>query len=147
MVPDGFTFGLDLGPGMAWDTYLKTLGEQRAGVNLPADRVPAAFLVADVAGEIVGRASIRYSLNDFLAREGGHIGYCVLPAHRRRGYATEILRQSLIIARANGVGRVLVICDEDNAGSRGAIETCGGQLESIAGIAASAPRIRRYWIG
>jgi predicted acetyltransferase len=147
MVPDGFTFGLDLEPGMAWDTYLKTLGEQRAGVSLPADRVPAAFLVADIAGEIVGRTSIRYSLNDFLAREGGHIGYCVLPAHRRRGYATEILRQSLIIARANGVGRVLVICDEDNAGSRGTIEACGGQLESIVEIAASAPRIRRYWIG
>ncbi|MCW2906488.1 MAG: acetyltransferase, family [Actinomycetia bacterium] len=147
MVPDGFTFGLDLEPGMAWDTYLKTLGEQRAGDSLPADRVPAAFLVADIAGEMVGRASIRYSLNDFLAREGGHIGYCVLPAHRRRGYATEILRQSLIIARANGVGRVLVICDEDNAGSRGTIEACGGQLESIVEIAASAPRIRRYWIG
>ena len=146
MVPDGFTFGLDLEPGMAWDTYLKTLGEQRAGVNLPADRVPAAFLVADVAGEIAGRASIRYTLNDFLARQGGHIGYCVLPAHRRRGYATEILRQSLVIARANGVGRALVICDEDNAGSRGVIEACGGQLESIAEIAPAAPRIRRYWI-
>ena len=35
------------------------------------------------------------------AREGGHIGYAVRPAHRRRGYATEILRQSLIIARAD----------------------------------------------
>jgi predicted acetyltransferase len=147
MAEEGFRFGLGLEPGMAWQTYLKTLDERRAGVNLPAGRVPAAFLVADVAGEIVGRASVRFGLNDFLAREGGHIGYCVLPAHRRRGYATGMLRQSLIIARANGVGRVLVICDDGNAGSRTVIEACGGQLESVVQVAATAPPIRRYWIG
>ena len=69
----------------------------------------------------------------------------MLPGRRRRGYATEILRQSLIIARASGVGRVLVICDDGNAGSRAVIEACGGQLESVAEITAGAP-IRRYWI-
>jgi predicted acetyltransferase len=146
MAEEGFTFGLGLEPGMTWETYLKTLDKHRAGVSLPADRVPAAFLVADVAGEIVGRASIRFRLNEYLAREGGHIGYGVLPTHRRRGYATGILRQSLIIARANGVGRVLVICDDDNAGSRAVIEACGGQLESVVQIAVTAPPIRRYWI-
>jgi predicted acetyltransferase len=113
-----------------WSTYLKTLEEQRVGVGLPADLVPATFLVADVEGEIVGRSSIRHALNDFLKREGGHIGYGVLPGHRRRGYATEILRQSLIIARANGVDRVLMICDDDNTGSRTVIEKCGAWLES-----------------
>jgi predicted acetyltransferase len=146
MAEEGFTFGLGLEPAMAWDTYLKTLPERRAGVSLPADKVPATFLVADVAGKIVGRASIRHELNDYLAREGGHIGYCVLPGHRQRGYATEMLRQSLVIARANGVGRVLVICDDDNAGSRAVIEACGGRLEAVAQIASQATPIRRYWI-
>jgi predicted acetyltransferase len=146
MAEEGFGLGLGLEPGMAWDTYLKTLQEHRAGLNLTAERVPATFLVADVAGEIVGRASIRHELNAFLAREGGHIGYCVLPGHRRRGYATEILRQSLVIARASGVGRVLVTCDEDNAGSSTVIEACGGRLDSVAAIAGRRPRVRRYWI-
>jgi predicted acetyltransferase len=116
------------------------------GTSQPAGRVPGTFLVADVGGEIVGRSSIRFALNEFLAREGGHIGYAVLPWHRRRGFATEILRQSLVIARAHGVGRVLVICDDDNAGSRVVIETCGGQLESVIETNPQEPPKRRYWI-
>ncbi len=59
---------------MAWSTYLKTLSDYRTGLNLPEGRVPQTFLVADVAGEIAGRTSIRHELNEFLEREGGHIG-------------------------------------------------------------------------
>jgi predicted acetyltransferase len=65
---------------------------------------------------------------------------------RRRGYATEILRQSLTIVRAIGVDRVLVTCDDDNAGSAAAIESSGGELESVTRTAPSQPLKRRYWI-
>lgn len=143
---EDFTFGLGYQPGMPWAAYRTALADHRRGRNLPPRFVPGTFLVADVAGQIVGRSSIRFELNDFLFREGGHIGYCVLPGHRRRGYATEILRQSLIIARAEGVGRVLVTCDEDNAGSRAVIESCGGQLDSVVDVGDGLPPKRRYWI-
>jgi predicted acetyltransferase len=146
MDADGFTFGLGLEAEMPWRAYLRMLADQRAGVNLPAGRVPATFVVADVAGQIVGRASIRHELNESLRREGGHIGYGVLPQHRRRGYATEILRQSLVIARANGVGRVLVTCDDDNIGSIAVIEAGGGRLDRVIRLAPQAPLIRQYWI-
>jgi predicted acetyltransferase len=52
----------------------------------------------------------------------------VLPAYRRRGYATEILRQALIVGRSLGIDRVLVTCDDDNVGSVRVIESCGGNL-------------------
>ncbi|HJT04064.1 MAG TPA: GNAT family N-acetyltransferase [Pseudonocardiaceae bacterium] len=70
----------------------------------------------------MGRTSIRPSLNDWLLAYGGYIGYVVLPEFRRRGLATEILRQSAIVARALGVGRILLTCDEHNIGSIRVIE-------------------------
>jgi predicted acetyltransferase len=147
MAADGFTFGLLLKPGLDWDAYLALLERHRAGQDLPERYVPSTFLVADVAGELVGRVSIRHRLNDLLLREGGHIGYGVLPGHRRRGYATQILAQSLIIARSLGIDPVLVTCDDDNAGSAAVIEACGGRLENVVGAGPGQVPKRRYWIG
>ena len=67
----------------------------------------------------------------------------MLPQFRRRGYATEILRQSLVVARAAGVDRVLVTCDDDNLGSIAVIERCGGRLDPYW---PGDPNTRRYWI-
>ena len=147
MQAEGFLFGLGYEPGMAWEKYLAHRAAQRAGRGLPDGFVASTFLVADVDGQIVGRTSIRHELNEFLAREGGHIGYCVLAEHRRRGYATEILRQSLVIVRSLGVERVLVTCDDDNIGSATVIERCGGVFESLTENRENdeVPK-RRYWI-
>ncbi|WP_246195776.1 GNAT family N-acetyltransferase [Halopolyspora algeriensis] len=143
---EGFEFGIGLKPETPWNDYLETLEQQRTGINIPEGFVPATFLVADVDGEIIGRTSIRHTLNDYLARYGGHIGYGVLPQHRRRGYATEILRQSLVVARAVGVDQTLLTCDDDNISSAAVIETCGGRLDSLVDTAPGVQPRRRYWI-
>jgi predicted acetyltransferase len=145
MAAEGHAFGFGLEPGVEWSACLQGLDDRRRGLNLSPDQVPATFLVAEVGGTIVGRAQIRHQLNDFLEREGGHIGYCVLPGYRRRGYATDILRQSLTIIRAIGVDRVLVCCDDDNAGSIAVIESCGGELDSVTSATPAGPLTRRYW--
>jgi len=52
----------------------------------------------------------------------------------------------LQVARAEGGGRVLVTCDEDNAGSRTVIESNGGRLESVVDLGDGTQPKRRYWI-
>lgn len=145
MVDDDFVFALGLEPEMTFADYVGWLELQRRGLEVPADRVPATFLLAEVDGEVVGRTSVRHELNDWLRLLGGHIGYGVLPGHRRRGYAREILRQSLVVARSYGADRVLVTCDDDNVGSAAVIEANGGRLDPDLPYAGT-PLKRRYWI-
>ena len=145
MAAEGFDFGLHFDPDAEWSRYLDGLEEQRRGEGSAEGRVPATFLVADLDGEVVGRVSIRHELNDFLAHEGGHIGFGVAAAHRGRGVATQILTQSLVITRALGIRRALLVADETNAASQRVIERCGGRFESTI-TRASGIRARRYWI-
>jgi predicted acetyltransferase len=147
MAADDFEFGFDYDEDTPWAPYIEAVALHRRGIDLRPGLVPATFLVADVGGTIVGRTSIRHELNDFLAREGGHIGYGVLAEHRRRGYATEVLRQSLVIAWSVGIDRVLVTCDDDNAASATVIQRCGGVFEGHITSQIDGTLMRRYWIG
>ena len=144
MEADNFPFGLSFDEYPIWTDYLARLDAcSRGSVD---GLVRQDLLVGEVDGVIVGRLSLRYELDDFLAHEGGHIGYCVLPAHRRRGYATEMLCQSVVYMRAEGVDHILVTCDDDNVASAGVIERNGGVFESIVEGRGGIPK-RRYWIG
>ena len=141
---EGFDFLLDARPG-DWPGYLRRLADDRAGVDLPPRYVPATFLVADVGGVIVGRVHVRHALTEALARVGGHIGYQVRPAHRRRGYATAMLAAALDVAREAGVEDALVTCDDDNEASIRTIESNGGFLEGKIELAEGVVT-RHYWI-
>jgi predicted acetyltransferase len=144
LASEGFEFALGYAAGMRWDAYLNHLEAERIGLVLRAGRVPSTFLAADVSGELVGRISVRHALNDFLAHEGGHIGFAVRPGYRRRGYASAMLRRGLVVARAVGIDRVLVTCDDANVGSAAVIEACGGGFESAV-VGRRGQRVRRYW--
>jgi predicted acetyltransferase len=132
---------------MPFGRYLAHLAAQQHGENLPTDLVPSTFLFGFAGPRIVGRVSIRHTLNPFLERVGGHIGYVVVPEFRRRGYATAMLRLSIDIARERlGLSRILLTCDDDNVGSIKTIENNGGVLENIiCGPDLLKPK-RRYWI-
>lgn len=140
---DDFVFAF-LHEGQSFADFVQMYEDHRRGRTLQNGWVESTWLVAIVDGALVGRSSIRFELNAFLRAKGGHIGYAVRPLHRRRGHATEILRQSLVVARAGGVERTLVTCDDGNIGSRRAIEANGGVLEDI--VESDGVPLRRYWI-
>ncbi|MFW8745006.1 GNAT family N-acetyltransferase [Mesorhizobium japonicum] len=125
----------------AFERYVATLlADADPATPRPADRVPCTFLWMADGDEVVGFLAIRHELNEFLLREGGHIGYSVRPSARRRGWASRSLAEALPIAHGLGIDPVLVTCDETNVGSRAVIEAAGGVYED------SRAGKRRYWI-
>ena len=78
---------------------------------------------------VPGPRRLRHRLTPALLEVGGHIGYDVRPSARRRGHATAMLREALIVALGLGIESALVTCNVDNVGSRKVIERNGGVLE------------------
>ena len=146
--PDTPSFLHGYRDGMPFESYLAVLAERAQGINLAtAQSVPTTFLFAFIGTRIAGRVSIRHSLNESLAQEGGHIGYVVVPEFRRHGVATEVLRQAIPIARQkSGETRLLLTCDDDNVASAKTIERNGGVLENLVQSLDRPKPIRRYWI-
>ena len=106
----------------------------------PGDMVPWTELWMVVGNEYVGRISVRHELTEVLFTWGGHIGYCVRPSDRRRGYAKRALAMMLPVAADLGIDPVLVTCDTDNEGSRRTIEANGGVYED------TRDDKLRYWV-
>lgn len=102
--------------------------------------VPVTELWFVDGSDYIGTVIIRHRLTPALAREGGHIGYHVVPHHRCRGHATQMLAQAKPICRALGLTDLLITCDQDNLGSRRVIQANGGVLERLVDGQA------RYWL-
>ena len=111
------------------------------------EKVPdSVFFLLDVERNILlGAVNIRYYLNDYLLQFGGHIGDGIRPSERRKGYATEMIRLSLIECKKLGIDKVLMVCDKSNIGSAKSIIKNGGILENEF-VDEDGEVIQRYWI-
>lgn len=151
---DGFGFLLALreelgGEAEPWADYVARLEGHSRGEGLEGRFVPATFLVAEVDGVLVGRGSVRHELNEWLSVWGGHIGYGVRPAYRRRGHATAILRGCLDLCASLGIDRALLTTDVDNIGSQAVIAACGGALDPELPVAEAGEDVgakKRFWV-
>lgn len=90
--------------------------------------VTDTFFAIDENEHIVGIIDFRHTLNDFL-KDFGNSGYSVRPSERRKGYATEMLRQVLIIAKQAGLQEMLLSVERDNEPSIKTIIKNGGKYE------------------
>ena len=107
--------------------------------------VATEFLAVRLSdNQLVGMIDIRHTLNDFLLKIGGHIGYSVRRSEWNKGYAKEMLKEALVFCQTIGLESVLVTCDTVNIGSAKVIQANGGQLENET-LYEGVP-IQRYWI-
>lgn len=83
------------------------------------------FAVRVSDNKIVGIVDLRYLLNDFL-KDFGNCGYSVRPSERRKGYASEILRQICLVAKEYGLKQLQLSVEKDNVDSIKTIEKNGG---------------------
>ncbi|MFN8593133.1 MAG: GNAT family N-acetyltransferase [Thermomicrobiales bacterium] len=125
------------------------VASQRARTDagkLPPDQAPETVLWLMEGETFIGRLSIRNTHDEALIRTVGHIGHMIRPSKRRMGYGTMILALALPEAKALGLARVLVTCDEDNIASRTIIERNGGHLEGATPSRTGPGCTLRFWI-
>lgn len=119
--------------------------------NLKPDRVGAHFywLVDDEKGYFIGEITVRHRLTEALLRRGGHIGYGIRCSEWNKGYGTLMLKLALEKAKALGLSKVLITCNDDNIGSAKVMEKNGSVLQDkVKNIVDSEEIItRRYWKG
>ncbi|BCY12313.1 GNAT family N-acetyltransferase [Actinoplanes sp. L3-i22] len=142
--------GAGLRPGVELDTpegfaaWVDGLvGAEDHALPVPAGWVHCTFRWIVEGDRYLGAIGLRHELNDFLLRAGGHIGYSVRPAERRRGLASFALGEMLVEARRRGLDRVLITCNVTNEASARTIEKHGGVLEDIRETEIGT--LKRYW--
>lgn len=134
--------------------FVDRLRNSAGGQDLPPGHVQSSefWLLDCSSASLVGIIRLRHILNAYLEERGGHIGYAVHPAARRRGYGTWMLSTLLAWLRepawqqAHGLAltRVLVTCHRENIASARVIVTNGGQLENQ--VWSEGEWVSRYWI-
>ena len=117
--------------GMTYDEYKEWLIKREQYANqvglLDGWRVPETTFFLYVDGVVVGMGSIRHFLTDALRNVGGHIGYCISPKYRKKGYGKEILKRLIVEARSIGIGDILVTTNLDNYASQKVVLANGGK--------------------
>lgn len=134
------------------DNYEKWLEKMELMKNIetcPSDRCIGReyFLIRASDEKIVGMINLRWNLNEWMLKYGGHIGYGIRPTERRKGYNKINLYLCLLKAKEFGLKKVLLTANDNNLGSINTIKALGGVLENkIESYKENEDILGRYWI-
>lgn len=112
-----------------YDAWIKAITDNtnQETVN-PNWVVTDTFFALDETNKIIGIIDLRHSLKGFL-KDFGNCGYSIRPSERKKGYATEMLRILLPIAKNAGLNELHLAVEIDNEPSVKTIKKNGGVYE------------------
>ncbi len=133
-----------------FDTYeewLEKVTNEADPKSTPEGRVSATqFLtIRKGDGKLLGMVQLRHTLNEYLLEFGGHIGDCIRPSERRKGYASAQIALCLNECKKLNINKVLITCNKKNLASAKTITNNGGILENEV-INSEGETYQRYWI-
>ncbi len=128
-----------------FQSMIQFLLDSENSFNLPDKWVPGStFWLVSENKKVIGVVNIRHRLTKELLNNGGHIGYGIRPSERRKGYATSLLSLSLEKAKELGIKKALVVCHQNNIGSKKTILKNGGSPDTDY-IEEDGNIIKRFW--
>lgn len=134
---------------MEYENWLKKLELFQDSKTCPSGICPGRqyFLIRESDNKLIGMIHLRWNLNEWMHKYGGHIGYGIRPTERKKGYNKINLYLCLIKASEIGLNKVLLTVVDTNKGSIKTIEALGGILENkIPFYKDENVLLRRYWI-
>ena len=112
-----------------YEEWLQSIKNNENPETVSSDWVVTdTFFAVDEQDEIVGIIDLRHTLNDFL-KDFGNSGYSVRPSQRKKGYATQMLKLILEVAREAGLTELHLSVEKDNIPSIKTIIKNGGVYE------------------
>ncbi len=128
-----------------FDLYLEWISNEAHQKNKDGEPAPqTTFWIVYEGNQAVGKLTLRHTLTSALEKIGGHFGYEVRPAFRRKGIASAAFALGLEKAKEIGLTDIYVTCDDDNLGSIGVLEGNGGKLLETYTLSDWPKPIRKY---
>jgi len=134
-------------PKGSFTDFVVMYQDMERGKNLQKGYVPATMYWLVSGTRFIGWICIRHRLTPRLRTFGGHIGYWIRPSERKKGFGTLMLRLGIRKAKALGIKKILIMCNQSNRGSRRIIEANGGKyLDVVRPKHHRNTREVRFWI-